>query len=105
MTRMNEETTALLSDLTIRLERLVATARNEGREQALADVRSLVNGGVATTVIVKRGPRRPRKDAAVVAAGKPLDKRRNSWSGLTPEQRLVRVNAIRKGKGLPPKDA
>jgi hypothetical protein len=105
MPRTNDEIATLRLDLTGRLERLVEAARKEGREQALAEVRSLVGGGVATTFIVKRGPGRPRKDAAMVAARKPRDKRRNSWSGLTPEQRLARVNAIRRGKGLPPKDA
>lgn len=37
---------------------------------------------------------------------KPAKKRKaNSWAGLTPAQRLARVNEIRKGKGLPAKAA
>ena len=31
--------------------------------------------------------------------------RMKPWAGLTPEQRLERVNAIRRGRGLPEKNA
>ena len=54
----------------------------------------------------RRRPGRPRK--AVAAEASPRRRkgglRRNPWEGLSDEQRLARVNAIRKGKGLPPKD-
>jgi hypothetical protein len=93
------ETSVLLDDLKARLERLTDVARQEGRAQALNEIRSLVGGDVA----VKRGPGRPPKAETMAAPAQPRKRRRNSWSGLTPEQRLVRVNAIRKGKGLPPK--
>jgi hypothetical protein len=36
-------------------------------------------------------------------AAKPRQHRRNSWAGLSQAARLKRVNAIRKGKGLPPR--
>jgi len=37
---------------------------------------------------------------------KPAKKRKtNSWAGLSPAQRIERMNAIRKGKGLPAQDA
>ena len=94
------ETSALLQDLTARMNRLVEVAVRQGREDALAEVRSLVGGGE-----VKRGPGRPPKAATVgSASGMPKKRRKNSWAGLSPEKRLARVNAIRKGKGLPPKD-
>lgn len=96
MPRLKNETAALVSDLADRLERLVAAARQEGREAALAEVRSLVGG--ATNV----SPARPR--AAANSPMRKTDGRRNSWSGMTPAARLARVNAIRAGKGLPPKD-
>ena len=38
MPRIANETTALLADFRRRLERLVETARKEGREEALAEV-------------------------------------------------------------------
>jgi len=37
------------------------------------------------------------------ASAMPKQKRKNSWAGLSPAARLARVNAIRKGKGLPPR--
>ena len=43
-----------------------------------------------------------RMQRATAKSGK---KRKNSWSGLSAEARLARVNAIRKGRGLPPKSA
>ena len=96
---MPNETAALVSDFTSRLERLVAAARQEGREAALAEVRSLVGGAVAPTSPSPSGTMTRARGATPSRDG-----RRNSWSGLSAEQRLARVNAIRKGKGLPPKD-
>ncbi len=96
MPRMKNETDALVSDLANRLERLVAAARQEGREAALAEVRSLVGGAVNLSP--------PRPSAAAASPIRKTDGRRNSWSGMTPAARLARVNAIRRGKGLPPKD-
>ena len=54
-------------------------------------------------------PKSERKPAAkgktAAKAAKPKTKsgkpRKNPWANLTPEQRLKRVNAIRKGRGLP----
>jgi hypothetical protein len=94
---MTSEMSALVADLKNRIDQIVAAARDEGRAQALAEIRSLVGGG---EVSIKRGPGRPRS-----SANKPKsDKRKSSWSSMTPEARLARVNAIRKGKGLSPKD-
>ena len=98
MPRMSSETAALVSDFTSRLERIVTAARQEGREAALAEVRSLVGGGAGAPA-----PRPPQAAAAAPSMRK-TDGRRNSWSGMTPAARLARVNAIRAGKGLPPKD-
>jgi hypothetical protein len=49
---------------------------------------------------MKRGPGRPRgsKYAPKAASAKPKQKQRNSWAGLTPAERLVRVNPIPKGE-------
>jgi len=107
MPRLKNEAATLISDLKSRLDQLVVAAHQEGRAAALAEVRSLVSGG--TVGVVKRGPGRPKgsKNAPKSAAGapvKPKKKRKNSWAGLSAEARLARVNAIRKGKGLPPKD-
>jgi hypothetical protein len=107
MPRIKEETATLRSDLTSRLERLVAVARNEGRDAALAEVRSLVGGGLLD--VVRRGPGRPKggknKPKTEGASATPRKKRKNSWAGLSAEARLARVNSIRKGKGLPPKES
>ena len=99
MTRVANETAALVADLWSRLEQLAEVARAEGRSQALANLQSVLAGGAP----VRRGPGRPkgsRNKPKTAAARKP---RKNSWSGLSPAQRLARVNAIRKGRGLPPK--
>jgi hypothetical protein len=106
MPRPSNETSALLADLKSRLDQVVATARAEGHAEALEELRSLVGAGAAP---MKRGPGRPKgsknvpKGHAASAADKPAKKRKSSWAGLSPEARLARVNAIRKGKGLPPK--
>ncbi len=103
---MPDDTAGLLADLTSRLTQLVAVATQEGRDAAMAEIRSLVGGDVVG--VVKRGPGRPKgsKNApeSAAALAKPKQKRKNSWTGLSAEARLARVNAIRKGKGLPPKD-
>jgi len=40
-----------------------------------------------------------------MAAAKPKPKWKNSWAGLSAAARLARINAVRKGKGLPPRTA
>jgi hypothetical protein len=109
MPRKPNETAAQLSDLKARLDQLVASARAQGRAAALDEVRSLVGGTVGAPAAAKRGPGRPKgstKTATKAArAAKPKAVRKSSWEGLTPEQRLERVNAIRKGRGLKPRDS
>jgi hypothetical protein len=106
MPQIAGETSALLADLQARLQRLVEVARQEGRTEALGHLRSVLGSDVP--VPFRRGPGRPKgsknkpKDGAV--APKPRKRRKNSWSGLTPEAKLARINAIRKGRGLPLKD-
>lgn len=101
MPRLKNETSVLVADLHRRIDAIVAAAKNSGRDEALAHIRHLVGGGMP----VKRGPGRPPKSASLAAApAKPRGKRRNSWAGLSAEARLARINAIRKGKGLPPRD-
>lgn len=105
MPRIEEETSTLLAELTGRFERLVAAARQEGRDAALGEVRSLVGGAAPANVVVRRGPGRPKgstSDPKSDALAPDKQKRRNSWDGLSAEARLARVNAVRKGKGLPP---
>jgi hypothetical protein len=102
------ETSMLIADLQARLARVVEVATQEGRDTALAQVRSIVGGGGVAVGPIRRGPGRPMgsknkpKDAATA---KPKQKRKNSWAGLSASERLARVNAIRKGKGLPPRSA
>jgi hypothetical protein len=99
---MPSETSVLVADLHRRIEGLVAAAREQGRSDALNEIRSLVGGGVTTNPLpVRRGPGRPKGSRNAPKA----DKRKSSWSGMTPEARLARVNAIRKGKGLPPRSS
>ena len=102
MPRVANTTDALLQDLISRLEKLVDTARQEGREDALAQVRSVVEGGGA-----KRRGRKPAAQAAA-AARKPRKKsskpRKNPWATMTPEQKKARVRKMLAGRGLKPKD-
>lgn len=99
MPRTDENPASLMADLRSRLDRLVDAARREGREEALAEVRGLVGGAVAP----KRGPGRPPKSGSAAAAARPAkkSKRKNPWASMSPADRLARVNAIRKGRGLP----
>jgi hypothetical protein len=103
MPRLANETSVLLADLHARLSRVVEVARQAGHDTALEEIRSLVVGGSAG-IPVRRGPGRPkgRKNKAA-AGGKPKQRRKNSWAGLSRAAHLKRVNAIRKGKGLPPR--
>ena len=102
MPRTANQSDALLADLQKRLANLVETARKEGRESALSDVRSLVGGGAP------RG--RPRKATADVSAkaAKPTRRksskpRKNPWAKYSAAEKLARINKMRKGRGLPPK--
>ena len=101
MPRPATNTASLLADLKARLEQLAAVARAEGRSEALANLQSVLAGGAP----VRRGPGRPkgsRNEPKATKSGKP---RKNPWTGLSKAERLVRVNAIRKGKGLPPRQS
>lgn len=100
MARGKKSTDDLLRDLRASMEALVAAARKEGRDEALAGLRALVEPGSAG-----RPARAARGAGKAAKAARPKKARKNPWAGLTPEQRLERVNAIRKGKGLPPKTA
>lgn len=105
MPRIAENSKSLAADIASRLTRLIEAARKEGRDEALAELRHLVSGGAAPA---KRGPGRPKgprnapKARKAAKSGKP---RKNPWAGLSAEERLARVNAIRKGRGLPLKTA
>lgn len=48
-------------------------------------------------------PVRALKAALAAAPVARKKKRKNGWAGLTPAQRLARINGIRKGKGLAPR--
>ena len=100
MPRVANNTDALMKDLISRLERLVETARQEGRDEALADIRNLVDGGA-------KGPR-GRKPAAADTAKKPRKKskkpRKNPWATMTAAQKKERVRKMLAGRGLKPKD-
>ena len=90
------------------LRQMLAAAKQQGREEALAQIQSLVAGSGGSSIgngpAGKRGPGRPRKDAAEPALTKSGTTRKNPWAGLSPEARLQRINAIRKGRGLPAKE-
>ncbi len=99
MARPTNSTDSLLIDLQSRLGRLVEQARKEGHAEALAEVRTLLGSKASS----KASPPKQRGKAATKAAkttksGKP---RKNPWAGLSDKDRLKRVNAIRKGRGLP----
>ena len=117
MTRIAEDSKSLAADLAGRLARLVAAAKQEGRDAALAEVRSLIAGsteggggaGGHAPVARKRGrplgsKNKPKSDAPAKPA-KSGKARKNPWAALSPADRLARVNAIRKGRGLPEKDS
>ena len=93
-------TAALLPELKANIDRPVAAARAEGHAAAMAEIRSIVGGELAS---VKRGPGRPRKDATAVVPARSARRRarKNPWARLSPAGKLARVNAIRKGRGLP----
>lgn len=100
MPRMKEDSKTLVADLASRLQRLVAAARKEGREEALGQLRSLMSGGVAP----RRGPGRPRKSEAPVAPrAKSRRKRKNPWASMTADQKADRVRKMLAGRGLKPK--
>ena len=71
----------------------------------------LVTGGcgfigshLADALVDAGGTKKPAKRAkGRKAARKTKKPRKNPWADLTPQQRLKRVNAIRKGRGLPVK--
>lgn len=93
MPRIANNTDALLRDLMIRLEKLVETARAEGRDEALARVRDLVGGEV-----------RPRGRPVGSGNSGPKKPRKNPWANMTPEQKKARVRKMLAGRGLKPKD-
>lgn len=106
MARSDEIPVRFAKELTDLVRRLFAAAKDAGREEALARMRAAVAGAAA-----RRGPGRPRGSrnrptpaAARTARTKSARKRRNPWATLSPAERLARVNAIRKGRGLPPRE-
>ena len=102
MPKKRRATSALVSDFESSLRQLVAAAKSEGRAGALADVRGLVSGDGAKAAGNTRGSHRSRGPGAAQRTAKE-SARKNPWADLTPQQRLKRVNAIRKGRGLKPK--
>lgn len=100
MPRMKNETSALVADLKSRIERIVETARQEGRTRALSELSALVAGGLP----VKRGPGRPPKSSyAAAAPAKPKKRRKNPWASMSAEQKADRVRKMLAGRGLKPK--
>lgn len=99
MPRLKNETNVLLADLKARLDRIVAVARQHGRDQALTEIRALVGGGLP----VKRGPGRPPKSSYAPVARKPRKKRKNPWASMTADQKADRVRKMLAGRGLKPK--
>lgn len=114
MPRAAETTQSLVAAFTANLTRMIAAARAEGRDAALAEVRGLIGGGaaVSTTPVVAKKRGRPLGsknkvpgEAAKAPKATQAKARKSSWAGLSPEARLARINAIRVGRGLAPKTA
>ena len=91
MPRTANNTDALLKDLQGRLATLVDTAKAEGRQDALDQVKALVGPS----------PKRSRKASSNGNGAPKKKKRRNGWPKKGTPEHLARVNAIRKGRGLP----
>ena len=107
MPRMANETSVLLADLQARISRIVEIARQEGHDEALASIRSLVagGGGAAAMTPVRRGPGRPlgsKNAPKKTKSGKP---RKNPWLNMTAEEKAARVKKMLAGRGLKPKSA
>jgi len=104
MPRLKNETNVLIADLKARLDRVVSVARQQGRDQALTEIRALVGGGLP----VKRGPGRPPKSSyathAAPVARKARKKRKNPWASMTADQKADRVRKMLAGRGLKPKN-
>ena len=97
MPRLRNETATLLKDLRTRLDRLVEVAKKEGREEALAEVRSLVGPDERSRTRRKPGRRPSRKPA------KRRKKRKTWWDTATKKQKAARVKKMLAGRGLKPK--
>ncbi len=106
---MTNSVDALVKDLNTKIAAAVSAAHAAGRESALAELRSVL--GTASSGAGAAGAKKTASKKAGAKSGgapktaKPAGKRKNPWAKLTPEQRLARVNAIRKGRGLPLKTA
>ncbi len=99
MARSSNSVKSQLEDIIGRLRTLVDAARLAGREDALTEMRNLLGSDSS-------GRKRSSGDGGAKATRRKSTKpRKNPWAGLTPEQHLARVNAIRAGRGLPPREA
>lgn len=100
----NDVPSQLYSDAAELVRRAYLEGYHTGENAALAKIKSLFGGPVGVAVgTMQKVPTRGFVKVKPVAAKTPAvrRKRRNPWANLTPEERQVRVNAIRKGKGLP----
>ncbi len=97
MPRIANDTAAQLADLHKRLQRLVETARTEGRNEALAEVRSLVGPDERSGTSRKPGRKPSRKPA------KRRKKRKTWWDTATKKQKAERIRKMQAGRGLKPK--
>lgn len=89
--------TTTIEDIDTLVKSREDAAYARGREDALAEIRGIVNGGT------KPAPK-PKAKPASKPKPKPKSKaKKNPWADLTPAARLKRVNAIRVGRGLPPR--
>ncbi len=98
---------AMVRDLQEQLAKLVAAAHAAGRESALTELRAVLGGAAPAAKPGRKATAKaaPAKPAKAAKSGKGGKKRKNPWASLSPEARLARVNAIRKGRGLPVKDS
>lgn len=89
---------AWVSDIRRHLNEQYTSGYLDGQKEALSKIQGLFGG-----TVVGAAAKAVKKAAAAPATKTPAvrRKRRNPWANLTPEERQARVNAIRKGKGLP----
>lgn len=103
MPRIANDTDALVKDLISRVERLIDVAKTEGREEALAEVRSVVGGAsprqepAGRRTASSRGAKRFPKKAK---PKKKPDGRKGWWDTATPAQKKARIRKMQAGRGL-----
>lgn len=87
-----------VEDIRALVEKREKAAYERGQQAVRDEIAQALDGG-------RRKTRRTSRPTVKFSKKKlPSRKqRKNPWANMTPEQKLERVNAIRKGRGLPPR--